>query len=458
MIRLFNIYIPSRLLFLVVTEPLIICGSFLTATALCLGRNSFVVLRFQNGLDKVLAVTALTILGLDLFDFYDPDRGSLQEVIHFRLLVVVGLLCCFLACVGYLFPGILLGKNSLTIGVLIVTFALSVWRLFYSWLLRRQYFSERVYLVGTGKWANHIAQILRTRTELGMQLVGWTGAAGGDLGTADSLGQDLINAVRKTRAQRVIVAISDRRNRMPSHELLELSLNGVKVEDANTVYQRVSGKIDVDSLVPSSLIFGEGFKLDPAFMLARRIISFVTSLVFLVIFLPLMPLIAIAIKLTSSGPVLYRQQRSGLNGKVFVLLKFRTMRCDAERVTGPTWAQEGDPRITAVGRWLRKARLDEIPQLWNVFRGDMEFVGPRPERPEFEEQLVREIPYYNVRYVIRPGITGWAQVCYEYGASIEESKEKLKYDIYYIKHMSLGLDLFIILRSFKIVLLGRGAR
>jgi len=178
----------------------------------------------------------------------------------------------------------------------------------------------------------------------------------------------------------------------------------------------------------------------------------------LVLFLPVIPFVAIAIKLTSPGPVLYRQLRAGLRGRTFTLLKFRTMCCDAEDSTGPAWAQEDDPRITPLGHWLRKTRLDEIPQLWNVFCGDMDFVGPRPERPEFEEELARKIPYYGIRHVIRPGITGWAQICYEYGASIEKSKEKLKYDIYYIKNMGLGLDLFIILRTLKVVLLGRGAR
>lgn len=458
MIRLFNIYVPTRLLILVITEPLIICGSFLLAVVFCLGSNSVVVLNYQYGLYKVLALTALTVLGFDLFDLYDLDQGSLQEEIHFRLFVALGLLCCFLAVIGYAFPKLLLGQNSLTVGVIILTFALSGWRFFYSWLLRQPYFRERVYVLGAGAWADQIVEILRTRPELGMEVVGWIGAIGGDLRSSRPVGSNILNAVHKSRAQRIIVAMRDRRGSMPIRELLELSLSGVKVEDANTIYQKVSGKIDVDSLNPSSLIFGKGFKLNPAFTLSRRIISVLASLILLVMFLPLIPIVAIAVKLTSPGPVLYRQQRTGLKGKTFVLFKFRTMQSDAEDSTGPTWAQEDDPRITPLGRWLRKTRLDEIPQLWNVFRGDMDFVGPRPERPEFEEELVRKIPYYSIRHVIRPGITGWAQVCYEYGASIERSKEKLRYDIYYIKNMGLGLDLFIILRTLKVVLLGRGAR
>jgi lipopolysaccharide/colanic/teichoic acid biosynthesis glycosyltransferase len=172
----------------------------------------------------------------------------------------------------------------------------------------------------------------------------------------------------------------------------------------------------------------------------------------------LIPLIAAAIKLTSPGPVFFRQKRVGCNGSVFTCYKFRTMRVQAEDVIGPTWASDDDPRVTRVGKWLRRARVDEIPQLWNVLRGEMGFVGPRPERPEFVEWLSREIPYYNLRHVICPGITGWAQIRYKYGASLEESKEKLKYDLYYIKHLSLSFDLIIMLESAKIILLGRGAR
>jgi sugar transferase (PEP-CTERM system associated) len=458
MIRLFNIYVPARLLILVITEPLIICGSFLLAVVFCLGHDSLVVLNYQYGVYKVLAVTALTVVGFDLFDLYDLERGSLQEEIHFRLFVALGLLCCFLAGIGYAFPQLLLGQNSLTVGVIILTIALSGWRLFYGWLLRQHYFRERVYVLGSGAWADQIVEILRARPELGMEVVGWMGAIRSDLRSNQTAGCNLLSAVHKSRARRVIVAIRDRRGAMPTQELLELSLSGVKVEDATTIYQKVSGKIDVDSLNPSLLIFGKGLKLSPAFMFARRVISVIASLILLVLFVPAMPFVAIAIKLTSAGPVLYRQRRTGLKGKVFVLRKFRTMQFDAEDSTGPAWAQEDDPRITPLGHWLRKTRLDEIPQLWNVFCGDMDFVGPRPERPEFEEELARKIPYYGIRHVIRPGITGWAQICYEYGASIEESKEKLKYDLYYIKNLGLGLDLFIILRTLKIVLLGRGAR
>jgi exopolysaccharide biosynthesis polyprenyl glycosylphosphotransferase len=222
--------------------------------------------------------------------------------------------------------------------------------------------------------------------------------------------------------------------------------------------EKISGKMDVDTISPSWLIFSEGFNLNPTFRFLRRLVSFVISLVSLILILPLLPLISILIKLTSPGPILYRQKRVGRNGIPFYCLKFRTMRTDAEASSGAQWAGDDDPRITSVGRWLRQIRLDEIPQLWNVLRGDMGFVGPRPERPEFVEWLNREIPYYNLRHIIRPGITGWAQVRFQYGASLEDSKEKLRYDLYYIKHLSVSFDVMIVMETLKIILLGRGAR
>jgi exopolysaccharide biosynthesis polyprenyl glycosylphosphotransferase len=239
--------------------------------------------------------------------------------------------------------------------------------------------------------------------------------------------------------------------------LLALRLSGVKVDDATSILERISGKIEVDGLHPSWLIFSDGFRLNPINVLQRRAFSLIASIVCLLVLLPLLPLIALMIKLDSPGPVIYRQRRVGRDGRAFTCYKFRTMREDAE-ATGAMWAGEDDPRVTRVGRGLRRIRLDEILQLWNVLRGDMAFVGPRPERIEFVEWLSRNIPYYYVRNIIRPGITGWAQVRYRYGASLEDSKEKLKYDLYYIKNMSLGLDLSIMLRSIKIVVLGRGSR
>jgi len=220
----------------------------------------------------------------------------------------------------------------------------------------------------------------------------------------------------------------------------------------------MSGKLDARWLQPSDLIYSEDFRLGWKSLLVRRVVSLVIAALALVLFLPLIPLIAVAVRLSSPGPVLFRQKRVGRRGRVFTLYKFRTMLQNAESATGAVWAGKNDARVTKIGHFLRHTRLDEIPQLWNVVIGDMGFVGPRPERPEFVKWLSEKIPYYNLRHIIRPGITGWAQVCYGYGASLEETQEKLQYDLYYIKHMSISLDLLIIFRTLKTVLLGRGAQ
>ena len=264
--------------------------------------------------------------------------------------------------------------------------------------------------------------------------------------------------IREHGVHRVIVAMSDRRGTLPVMEMLQLRLSGIKIEEATSWLEKISGRIELDNLYPSWLIFAEGFRFSAGFLLLRRILAVIAAGVLLLIVLPILPFVILAIKLDSRGPVLYRQKRVGLAGKVFHCYKFRTMRQDAEADTGATWALDDDPRITKVGKFLRTTRLDELPQLWCVLKGDMSFVGPRPERPEFVEMLAKEIPFYTVRNAVRPGITGWAQVRYKYGNTIADAKEKLQYDLYYIKNMSPGLDMMIMFQTIKIVLIGRGAQ
>lgn len=264
--------------------------------------------------------------------------------------------------------------------------------------------------------------------------------------------------VSRSRLHRVVVAMHDRRGTMPVRELLQLRLQGVKIEEATSWLEKMTGRIEVEQLLPSWLVFSEGFRFSPGFIVLRRAMSLGLSFLLLLVIAPILPFVMLAIQLDSKGPVFYRQKRVGRGGVVFYCYKFRTMREDAEADTGPTWAGDEDPRITRVGRFLRASRLDEIPQLWNVLRGDMAFVGPRPERPEFVEWLTQEIPYYPVRHVARPGITGWAQVQYKYGNTVDDAKEKLQYDLYYIKNASIGLDLVIVFQTIKTVLLGRGAK
>ncbi len=314
-------------------------------------------------------------------------------------------------------------------------------------------------MLGTGDRALRLVQGLKTRSELGFDVVGWTG----DLGTyvtKEEMAAHLREMASGKTVHRVIVAMKDRRDAMPTDELLQLRQQGaVHIEEATSWLEKISGKIEVEHLNPSWIIFEQGFHFNDAFRIVRRLMSLVAGLSGLVLAAPLIPFIALAIRLDSPGPVFYSQERVGRGGKkVFHCYKFRTMRQDAEADVGPTWADDDDPRITRVGRFLRISRLDEIPQLLCVLKGDMAFVGPRPERPEFVKKHTKEIKYYGMRHLVRPGITGWAQVRYKYGNTWEDAKEKLQYDLFYIKNASIGLDVLIMFQTIKIVLLGRGAQ
>jgi sugar transferase (PEP-CTERM system associated) len=457
MVRLFHVYYPVRTVVLLLGEAVIVYASFVLATLFRFGPDAPLVLNYEGGLVKIVAVTACALLCSHFFDLYDPQRLTSNGETVFRILFVTGSLAFVLAAIGYVFPPFMLGNGVFVMGLLILAVGLVSWRIVFSWLVERPYFREQVYVLGTGDQARTIVDTLRTRPGIGMDVVGWAGAVGNGSLTREALGEKLRNLLQRQKVHRVIVAMSDRRGAMPVSELLNLRFNGVKVEDGTSMLEKISGKIEVSELHPSWLIFSDGFRISMPTLLLKRLVSVAASLACLLVFLPLVPLIALAIKLSSRGPVLYRQKRVGRNGTIFTCYKFRSMREDAE-ADGPQWAGNGDSRITWVGRWLRKTRLDEVPQLWNVLRGDMSFVGPRPERPEFVESLTRELPYYQLRHIIRPGLTGWAQVNYHYGASVEEAKEKLRYDLYYIKNISLTLDLLVLFETVKTVLIARGSR
>jgi sugar transferase (PEP-CTERM system associated) len=459
LIRLFNVYYPVRTLVLLAGEALIVWTSFLLGTVLQHPLESHDLLSSHYGYYKIAVVTILVLLFSHLFDLYNPsnftknNRGDL----YFRLLMVPGFLALILALIAWTYPDFLPGKNSALAGVVILTVALLGWRTAYSWLSQQPFLREHVYVLGTDERAQRLVQALRARPELGIDVVGWSGNVEGVV-NRESVAAHLTELVREQTVHRVIVAMQDRREAMPMPELLQLRLRGVHIEEATSWLEKISGRIEVEQLYPSWIIFAKGFRFSSPFRMLRRVLNFTVALIGLILALPVLPFVALAVKLDSPGPVLYRQKRVGRRGAIFYCYKFRTMRKDAEADTGPTWADDQDPRITRGGKFLRTARLDEIPQLWCVLKGDMAFVGPRPERPEFVEWLTRELPYYGVRHMVRPGITGWAQVRYKYGNTIEDAKEKLQFDLFYIKNASIGLDVLIMFQTIKIVLLGRGAQ
>ena len=457
MIRLFNVYYPVRTLVLLIGEALIVWTSFLLGAVYAFREDSYLVLNYEGGYLKICVVTAVVLICSHWFDLYDTARLNTKGELYFRLLMVPGLLAFVLAAVSYVRPNYLLGNGSSEVGLLILTVALLGWRLGYTWLVQLPILVERVYVLGTGERAQRLVQGLRNNPEIGVEVASWTGKLEGAV-TRESVATHLMDIVRKERVHRVIVAMPDRRGTIPMQQLLELKMHGIKVEEAASWLEKMSGKIEVENLYPSWIVFGEGFRRGGTFRLVRRIVSLAISLIGLVLALPLLPLIMLAVRLDSKGPIFYTQTRVGKGGRIFKVVKFRTMRADAETLSGPQWASNNDPRVTRVGRFLRTSRLDEIPQMWCVLKGDMAFVGPRPERPEFVEMLSKEIPYYGVRHMVRPGVTGWAQVKYKYGSTVEDSREKLQYDLFYIKNASIGLDLAIMFLTVKTVLLRRGTQ
>jgi sugar transferase (PEP-CTERM system associated) len=462
-VKLFDTYVPGRTLLLMISETLLVFSAMIAAVFLRFGTDAEFSLSYEYGFLKVVAVSALCVLCLYYFDLYDSAvLGDPREVL-IRLIEVLGIVSLIAALLYYLYPAVRLGRGSFLTGILLVGLSLAASREVFFVLNRSARFADRAVILGDGPLARSLATEVKGRPELGIRLVGYVslpslpGSVHVELPFLGGL-EDLPALVRQKNVKRIMVAIKDRRGSMPMQDLLDLRLQGLSVEDGGKLLERISGKIEVDQLYPSWLIFSEGFRLRPSVLVMQRSIGIVVSIILLLVVLPIIPLVVLLIKATSNGPVLYRQQRVGRRGKIFYCYKFRTMRDDAEADTGPTWACDGDPRITRVGRFLRLVRLDEIPQLWNVLRGDMNFVGPRPERPEFDDWLKREIPYYSLRQVVRPGITGWAQISYSYGASVEQAKEKMRYDLYYIKNMSLSLDLLVIFQTIKTVIFGRGAQ
>ena len=458
MVRLFHVYYPVRTLVLLVSEAILVGASFLVATVLVLGRGSYLALSYEGGAFKIATITLLTLLCSYYLDLYAPQLMPSPSEIYFRLITVVGILSILIAAIAYFFPTFKIGPNVFLFGLIIVTCLLIVWRGLYAWIIARPQLRERIYVLGSGDRARYVVDKIRSRSDLGLEIVEWSDALVDGATREDFVAALADCANRVPRVDRIIIALQNRRGTMPTRELLDLKLAGIKIEDITTLLEKLSGKIELEGLHPSALIFTDGFAIKPSVMATRRCFSLLISATALLLLLPILPLVALAVRLSSSGPVLFSQKRVGYRGKEFTIYKFRTMRQDAESKSGAVWATKDDPRATKVGRLLRKTRLDEIPQLWNVVKGDMGFVGPRPERPEFVQWLTEQIPYYNLRHSIRPGMTGWAQVRYQYGASLEETKQKLEYDLYYIKHISLTLDFLIVFETIKTALFRRGGQ
>lgn len=457
MIRIFNHYVPSRSLGLLAGEITMVFLSFGFAILLSFGSQAGLILFDHLVFFRFFLVAFVGFLCAHYFELYDLGRLSRTHDAYPRILLIIGILALLSAVLERFFPEFLMGRNVFPLGFFLLAITLLFWRWMFLRLILVPFFRERVFLIGSGQRAGRIFDLILSRAELGMDVVGWMREES-EPAPLEARAAALRKLVNERSVTRIIVAMKDRRTGMPVEELLALKLHGIRVDDGTSLLEKMSGKLEVDELHPSWMIFGDGFRFGGQYRYALRFVSLLLALFLTLLTLPVLPVIYLLIKLTSRGPVLYKQKRVGLGQRVFDCYKFRTMRQDAEADTGPTWASDEDPRITRVGHFLRRTRLDEIPQLWNVLKGDMGFVGPRPERPEFTEKLSRQIPYYNLRHFVRPGLTGWAQVNYGYGSTVDEAKEKLRYDLYYVRNVSVMLDLLIVFYTIRAVIIGRGVR
>jgi sugar transferase (PEP-CTERM system associated) len=455
-----------RRLLLVLAETILIVSAVALAAYVRLGaQGAWDILVYERGTQKIALIAVVVQTALYYSDLYDLRLLTDRRELFVRIVQALGATSLILAAIYFWMPVMIIGRGVFIIAAFFVIAQVAGWRLLFEWLSRHVRPRERLLLVGTSNAAVELArELFSRRVELGVDIVGFIdpdparlGAPVINPGVVGTV-EDIPSIVRARGVDRVVVSLADARGKLPMDKLLDMKLEGVAFDHLASVYEEYTGKIAVENLRPSWFIFSRGFSSGSVVAAAKRASDILLGLTGLILGLPIGLAVALAVKLTSVGPVFYHQSRVGLQGRIFTVHKFRTMKVNAEAETGPVWAaKNGDPRVTPIGHWLRRTRLDELPQLWNILKGDMSLVGPRPERPEFVSDLLRQIPYYQQRHTVRPGLTGWAQVRYTYGASTEDALQKLQYDLFYIKNLSLALDMFIMLSTVKTVILHRGA-
>ncbi len=464
MLRLFKQYYPIRNIFFVIGEGFFI---FLSVISAWLIANTF---NFQS-LDSLLIFKAALMTFvcqscLYCADLYEVHTVQKVREIFIRLLQALGVATIMIAAIYFFFPQAIIDANVYILSLCILLVFLGSWRFTYSLVINRRIFDMKIILIGSDNLAQNIVNEINYKTDCGYTIscIVTEKYHQGTIKDARSpvirkaKYSGLAELAKKLKVSKIVVGIKEKRGQLPVEELLDCRVSGIDVIEGNSFYELLTGKLDVGQINPGWLIFSEGFKTSPVKRFLKRLSDVTLSVLLFILFLPLMLVVALLIKLDSKGPVIFSQERIGQGRKRFSVHKFRSMVVDAEEKSGPIWAKDKDDRVTRVGQVIRKLRIDELPQLWNVIKGEMSFVGPRPERKYFIDKLEKQIPYYNERFAVKPGITGWAQVNYPYGSTVEDAIQKLNYDLYYIKNLSIFMDLMIVLRTIKIVILGRGAR
>ncbi len=466
MLRIFKQYYPIRNIFFFIGEGLAIYISVIVASRIVLKDQS---IPFGTWVYlKVFLITFICQACLYYNDLYDFKVTDSFLELGIRLLQALGTSAIFLAGIYIIFPQAIIGYGIFALSVAFVILFIVSWRFCYKIILNHGIFDQNIIIMGSGDLAQNIINEITQRKDSGYTV---------SLNVKEYMGNNelpneqnkasmiykqnydgLCDMAEELNISKIVVALTEKRGALPTKELVKCRVNGIEIIEGVSFYEMLTGKFIVEQINPAWLIFSEGFYKSRARRFLKRTTDIILSIVLLILLSPLILITAILIKVDSKGPVIFSQERLGKNKKTYLIYKFRSMVADAEKQSGPVWAEDNDSRVTRVGRVIRKWRMDEIPQLWNVLKGDMSFVGPRPEREFFVKKLDDIIPYFTERFSVKPGITGWAQVCYSYGASVEDAIEKLNYDLFYIKNMSFFLDFMIIMRTIKIVLFGKGAR
>ena len=453
-------YYPVRNILFFLGEGLLIFLSINLIYIIFSGWEIFWIDMVLNSI-RALTVTFIFQLTLYFFDLYNLGKISSPVDTATRIIQAFGTGCIILAGVYYSFPHLGISTKIFFSSYVAICLALMAWRSLYYMILKKRLFSQPILIIGTGKIAAEITGEIEDNQDSGYRIAAFIGDSPPPYNPNKAplipLTTRLTDICAETQAEHIVVALDDRRGMMPIKSLLKCKLQGTNIHDGITFYEAVTGKILVQNVNPAWLIFSDGFQTTRLSFFFKRVLDIFLSLFGLIVSLPLTLPTAILVKLESPGPVFYLQERIGKRGKPFKVIKFRSMCEDAEK-DGAVWAMKHDTRVTIVGCFIRKVRIDEIPQMWNVLKGEMSFVGPRPERPVFVEKLTETIPYYSLRHSIKPGITGWAQICYPYGASEEDALRKLEYDLYYIKNQSIFIDMLVIFRTIKTVLFQKGSR
>ena len=462
MIRLFRHYVPNAVLLLGVLDLILLLAAGEVGWILRASQAGLVLPPIATRLPQLASFAAALELAMIAVGVYGADALQSLRYATARLIVSVSLGVIFLSVLFFLIPEIAFWRSNLLYAMGAAIGALIFLRILLGKALGSQAFKRRVVVLGAGARAARLKTLAST-PGAGFAVVGYVAMSESNRVIPEAIARDAIynlaDHVVLLNASEVVLALEERRNALPLKDLLRIKTTGVHVNEISTFLERETGRVDLQSVNPSWLIFSDGFSSGRMFSsVFKRLFDLAASLVLLTLALPVILITAVLIRLDSKGPAFYRQRRVGIYGQGFDVIKLRSMRQDAEAPGKAVWAEKDDPRITRIGRFIRKTRIDELPQCWNVLKGEMSFVGPRPERPQFVADLEARLPYYAERHVVKPGITGWAQINFPYGASVEDARQKLEYDLYYAKNYTPFLDLLILLQTLRVVLWPEGAR